>query len=141
MKLRLVVPCAALAVGLVAAGCGGGGEKESEGAKTACRAAATTEPTRLPDSFPTPGEVTFTKVGKNGPTIVVDGYWSADLDKAYAGYRDHLEKAGYTILSTEKEEDDAEINYKGSGRTGQIALREDCSEDDTTRVHITSRPV
>ena len=140
MKLRLVVPCAALAVALLAAGCGGGGEKESEGAKTACRAAAATKPTGLPESFPKPGEVTFTQVGKNGPTIVVDGYWSADLDKAYAGFKDQIAQAGYTTLSTEKEEDDAEINYKGSGRTGQIALREDCSEDDTTRVHITSRP-
>jgi hypothetical protein len=138
LKLRLVVPCAALAVALLAAGCGGGGEKK--GAKTACRTAATTKPTGLPDSFPKPGEVTFTQVGKNGPTIVVDGYWSADLDKAYAGYRDELDRAGYTSLSTEKEEDDGEINYKGSGRTGQVALREDCSEGDTTRVHITSRP-
>ena len=47
---------------------------------------------------------------------------------------------GYQVLFTEKEEHDAEISYKGSKRTGQIALRDDCTESDTTRVHITSRP-
>jgi hypothetical protein len=51
-----------------------------------------------------------------------------------------VSEAGYTVLFNEKEEHDAEISYKGSGRTGQIALREICSESDTTRVHITSRP-
>ena len=44
------------------------------------------------------------------------------------------------MLFTEKEEHDAEISYQGDGRSGQIALRDDCSESATTRVHITSRP-
>jgi hypothetical protein len=34
----------------------------------------------------------------------------------------------------------AEISYKSGDRTGQIALRDDCKEADTTRVHITNRP-
>jgi hypothetical protein len=140
LRPRLVVCSAALAVALVAAGCGGGGDEESEGAKTDCRAAATSTPTGLPAAFPEPGELTVTEVRKDGPTIVVAGYWASGLDEAYDEFKDQVAQAGYDILFTEKEEDDAEISYKGSGRTGQIALREDCSEDDTTRVHITSRP-
>ena len=140
MKLGLIAPCAALAVALLAAGCGGGGNKESEGAKTACKAAATTQPTGLPAAFPVPGKLTFTEVRKDGPTIVVDGYWSSGIEEAYKEFKDQVEQAGYTVLFTEQEEHDAEISYKGSGRTGQIALRDDCSESDTTRVHITSRP-
>jgi hypothetical protein len=71
---------------------------------------------------------------------VVDGYWTAGLDEAYKEFKDQVDRAGYTVLFTEKEEHDAEISYKGSGRTGQIALRDNCTEDDTTRVHITNRP-
>jgi hypothetical protein len=141
LKLRwLTIACAVLAVGLLAAGCGGGGDKESEEAKAECKKEATTKPTGLPAAFPVPGEVTFTDVRKDGPTIVVDGYWTAGIDEAYPEFKDQVEQAGYDVLFTEKEEHDAEISYKGSGRTGQIALRDNCTEDDTTRVHITSRP-
>jgi hypothetical protein len=141
LKVRLIVLLAGLlAIALVAAGCGGGGKKESEAGKTECRKEATTKPTGLPAAFPVPGELTFTDVRKDGPTLVVDGYWTAGIDEAYNEYKDQVEQAGYDILFNEKEEHDAEISYKGSGRTGQIALRDDCSESDTTRVHITSRP-
>jgi hypothetical protein len=140
MKGRvLATALGTLAVVLVAAGCGGNSE-ESEGSKTACKAPATTTPTGLPAAFPVPGELTFTDVRKDGPSIVVDGYWTAGIDEAYPEFKDQVEEAGYTVLFDEKEEHDAEISYKGSGRTGQIALRDDCSESDTTRVHITNRP-
>ena len=132
-----------LAVAIVAAGCGNAQKSssgETEGSKTACKAAATTKPTGLPAAFPVPGELTFTEVRKDGPTNVVDGYWTAGIDEAYKEFKDQVEQAGYTILFDEKEEHDAEISYKASGRTGQIALRDDCSEADTTRVHITNRP-
>jgi len=130
------------ALALVAAGCGGEGDKdkESEGAKAPCKAAALTTPTGLPAAFPAPGELTFTKAQKDGPTVLVDGYWTADLDKAYKDYKDQVEKAGYTITHDEKDEHDAEINYTGSGKAGQIALKDNCTESDTTRVHITNRP-
>jgi hypothetical protein len=124
---------------LLAAGCGGG-NKESEGSKAACKADATTQATGLPAAFPIPGELTITAVRKDGPSNVIDGYWTAGLDEAYKEYSDQVKEAGYDTLFTEKEDHDAEISYKGSGRTGQIALRDDCSESDTTRVHITNRP-
>jgi hypothetical protein len=115
-------------------------ERESEGSKTACKAPATTDETGLPAAFPMPGELTVTQVRKDGPTNVVDGYWTSGLDEAYREYKEKVEQAGYTILDQEKEEHDAEIAYKSGDRTGQIALRANCSEDETTRVHITNRP-
>ena len=84
--------------------------------------------------------MTYTSVHQDGPTEVVDGYWTADIDEAYKEYKDQVEASGLTILFDEKEEHDAEISWKGDGRTGQIALRDDCTESDTTRVHITNRP-
>ena len=140
MTYRVVLAgaVASLAV-MTAAGCGGGGDKESEGSKTACKAAAITK-TGLPAAFPVPGELTFTQATKDGPTVVADGYWTAGLDETYNEFKDQVEQAGYTVTSDEKEDHDAEINYKGSGRVGQIALKDNCSESDTTRVHITNRP-
>jgi hypothetical protein len=132
-----------LGVAIAAAGCGKAEQSsggETEGSKVACKAPATSQPTRLPAAFPVPGELTFTEVRKDGPTNVVDGYWTAGIDEAYKEFKDQVEQAGYTILFDEKEEHDAEISYKASGRSGQIALRDDCSEADTTRVHITNRP-
>ncbi len=128
---------AALAVAALAAGCGGG---DKESAHTACKAAATSKATGLPASFPVPGELTFTNATKDGPTNLVDGYWTAGLDSVYSSYQDQLKQAGYTLTHTEKDEHDAEINYKGSGRSGQVALKDDCTETGTTRVHIADRP-
>jgi hypothetical protein len=131
---------AVAAVAVIAAGCGGGKDKGSESA-SACREAASTSATGFPADFPFPAEVTVTSAHKDGPTNIADGYWAAGLDEAYNEYKDAIEKAsGYKVLFDEHEEHDAEISYSGSGKTGQIALRGDCSESDTTRVHITSRP-
>ena len=163
----LVAGIAALMFGLVGAGCGsddngssstpateaaqseGGSaeseaekekESESEGERTECKKPATSDPTGLPSGFPTPSEVTVTEARKDGPSAVVEGYFAADLDAAYSGYEAEVKKAGYKILFQEKEEHDAEISYSGGSRTGQIALRDTCSEPETTRVHITNRP-
>jgi hypothetical protein len=136
---------ALLATALLAGGCGDDESKkgeESEGARTACKAPATTDETGLPAAFPIPGELTITEVRKDGPTNVIDGYWSSDLDEAYPEFKEQVEQAGYEVLFTEKEEHDAEISYadKANGRSGQVALRDDCSEESTIRVHITNRP-
>ena len=147
MSSRFVVPWfATLAFSLFAAGCGdddkkpaAAGNPESE-RKTACKAPATTKDTGLPAAFPIPGELTITEARKDGPTNVVDGYWASGIDEAYPEFKAQVEQAGYEILFTEKEEHDAEISYKAGGRSGQIALRDDCSEADTIRVHITNRP-
>jgi hypothetical protein len=38
------------------------------------------------------------------------------------------------------EEHDSEASWSGEGRSGQVALREDCADSDKIYVHITNRP-
>jgi hypothetical protein len=117
-----------------------GSGSESEGARTKCKDPATTKKTGLPAAFPVPGEFTVTQVRKDGPSVVVDGYWTSGLKEAYREWKDQFEQAGYKVLFNELEEHDSEVSYSGSSRTGQVALRDDCTEPETTRVHITNRP-
>src|SRR4051794_21741823 len=136
---------AALAVGLFAAGCGGDDKSsdssgESASAKVTCKADALQGDSGLPAAFPVPGELTLTKTRADGPTTVVDGYWSASIQEIHDEYKDALARAGYKVLFDEVEDNDSEISYSGSGKTGQIALRGDCAEDGVVAVHITNRP-
>jgi hypothetical protein len=62
------------------------------------------------------------------------------LQDAYDAYKSGFESAGYDVLFDEIEEHDSEVSYEGGGRTGQVALRENCDEADRISVHITSRP-
>lgn len=149
--MRQAVWCALLA-GLVfaLAGCGGGGEKKgeteqpSEAARSACNGAALadTEKLKLPPSFPQieSDKVTYTQQSSEGPTDVVEGYFHGDVKEAHDEYKKELQGAGFTILFDELEEHDSEVSWKGEGRTGQVALREECGDSDKTYVHITNRP-
>jgi len=86
-------------------------------------------------------DTTFTKQSTQGPTEVVEGYWSGSLEDAHDEYKKELEAAGYDIVFDELEDHDSEVSWKGEGRTGQVALREDCGDSDKIYVHITNRPV
>ena len=55
-------------------------------------------------------------------------------------FKGGFESAGFTVLFDEVEEHDSEVSWKGKGRTGQVALRDECGEADRTYVHITNRP-
>ena len=136
------------ALALAIAGCGGGGEKKGESepsgeqAKAACtgEALAATEQLKLPPSFPQIENVTYTRQETEGPTDVVEGYFMGSVKDAHDEYKKELEGAGYTILFDELEEHDSEVSWKGEGRTGQVALREECGEGDKIYIHITNRP-
>jgi hypothetical protein len=143
--------CVFLAAVVVAlAGCGGGekkgeeGEQPSAAAKAACTGAALadSEKLKLPPSFPQIEEdkVTYTQQRTEGPTNVVEGYFHGDVEEAHDEYKKELEGAGFKILFDELEEHDSEVSWEGEGRTGQVALREECGESDKTYVHITNRP-
>ena len=131
----------------VATGCGGGGG-ESGGEKgelnqqavAACNGSAMSETPDLPASFPMVENVTYTKQSKQGPTTVVEGFFEGSLEDAYDEYKKELEAAGFKILFDELEEHDSEVSWEGEGRSGQVALREDCGSDDKIYVHITNRP-
>lgn len=54
-------------------------------------------------------------------------------------FRKELDGAGFSILFDELEDHDSEISWQGEGRTGQVAMREECGSSDKTYVHITNR--
>ena len=54
-------------------------------------------------------------------------------------YVKEFEAAGYKVLFEELEDHDSEVSWQGEGRTGQVALREDC-DGGKIYVHITNRP-
>ena len=127
----------------MAAGCGGGGDEESEAANpqatAACEGSPLTDTPKLPASFPMVEETTLTKQSTQGPTEVVEGYWDGDLEEAHDEYVKEFKAAGYKILFEEVEEHDSEVSWSGEGRSGQVALRDDCG-GDMIYVHITNRP-
>ena len=134
--------CGALALVAVAVtvGCGGSGEdKDQEAAGKDCRPAPVAmsgQPT-LPTGFPTPDEVTYTGQVAKGPTSVVKGYFDGDIDEAFDTYKDAFEDP-FEVEDSEHEEVDAEIEFKGSGKEGQVKLLQTCKE--RTNVTLTIRP-
>jgi hypothetical protein len=144
---KMIALVFAIAVALVAAGCGGGdkaAETETVGAggetKIDCRADEFSGDPQLPANFPTPGEFVVTSSTQEGPTRVVVGYWESGLDEAYREWKDQVEEAGFSVTFDELEDKDSEVAYEGSGRTGIIQLKDRCNEDEVTYVRITSRP-
>ena len=130
------------AFGLLLTGCGGS-EKETglgKDAEAACSGSELSEAPSLPPGWPDMGEVTFTQQKTQGPTEVVEGYFEGDIEAAHEDFKRELEAAGFTILFDEIEEDDAEVSWKGEGRSGQVALREECGSDDKIYVKVTNRP-
>jgi hypothetical protein len=148
MKLAGLFALLAAALVLVA-GCGGGEKKgETEepaaAAKAACTGAALADTSKLqlPPSWPQIEEdkMTYTKQEKTGPTVVVEGYFNGDVKEAHDKWKKELEASGYKILFDELEDHDSEVSWEGEGRTGQVALREECGGPDKIWVHITNRP-
>ena len=133
-----------LGAAFLVAGCGG--KKESEPADTAVQAACTgsqlTGALKLPPSFPQieAEKVTYTQQRSEGPTDIVEGYFNGSVADAHDEFKKELQAAGYKILFDELEDHDSEVSWKGEGRTGQVALREECGQNDKTYVHITNRP-
>jgi hypothetical protein len=133
-----ILALVALMLGLAA--CGGGGSEGEEGeARVACTGTDLSS-VKLPAGFPKPDGVVYTEQTTAGPTEVVDGYYEGGLESAYDGYKDSFDAAGYDILFDEIEEHDAEVSYRGEGRSGQVALRDECEEEGRISVHVTSRP-
>jgi hypothetical protein len=145
-KIAFLAVLGALVVAL--AGCGGSKEKsgETEPLSTNVQAACTGSPLsaepKLPASFPQieTDKLTYTKQRTAGPTDVVEGYFHGDVKEAHDEFKKELQGAGFKILFDELEDHDSEVSWKGEGRTGQVALREECGESDKTYVHITNRP-
>jgi hypothetical protein len=135
----------ALTVGLT--GCGGKKKEADTDAlsadvQSACSGAALSDAPKLPASFPQieADKLTYTQQSTNGPTDVIEGYFHGDVKEAHDEFEKELKGAGYKILFNELEApNDSEISWDGEGRTGQVALRNECGESDKTYVHITNR--
>lgn len=146
MKRAAAFATIGLAV-LLAAGCGGK-KDESEGgalnkqALAACNGSALAEAPNLPPSWPQieADKVTYTKQETKGPTTIVEGYFNGDIKEAHDEWKKELEASGYKILFDELEDHDSEVSWQGEGRSGQVALREECGSADKIYVHITNRP-
>ena len=149
--MRQVGVCALLAALAVAvAGCGGSEKKGEETeqpsavAAAACNGAALADTSKLmlPPSWPQieADKMTYTKQEKTGPTVVIDGYFNGDVKEAHDEWKKELEASGYKILFDEVEDHDSEVSWEGEGRSGQVALREECGSPDKIWVHITNRP-
>ena len=95
--MKIIVGMLAAALLLAAAGCG---KSESEKAREAgrgpitCEGTALSKPTGLPAGFPQPGGVTYVKTAQNGPTVVVNGFGTNDLDATFDAYKSGFESAG-----------------------------------------------
>jgi hypothetical protein len=126
------------------AGCGSkkASEPVNEQAQAACTGSQLTSAPKLPPSFPQieAEKLTYTQQRTDGPTQIVEGYFNGDVKEAHDEFKRELQGAGYKILFDELEEHDSEVSWKGEGRTGQVALREECGSSDKTYVHITNRP-
>ena len=101
-------------------------------------ATALPSPPTLPGGFPIPAGVTLTGVEQAGPSTIVSGAFTGDLDQAFEGFMTALSGAGFTIEGSEQEEDDAEIEFEGAGTNGQVRLGEEC--EGRVEVTITIRP-
>jgi hypothetical protein len=140
--VKIVIGVLAAAAVLAAAGCGKSeSEKKAEAEQAqsgkgtiTCEGSATTAKTGLPDGFPQPDAVTYVKASATGPTTIVDGYSTEDLEGMYVEYKDRLQEAGYTI----------EFSYKTGGANsteGIVALRGgDSCDNGNVSIHITNRP-
>jgi hypothetical protein len=142
--VRTIRPWAfAAAFALLLTGCGGSESSSSESgseAEAACTKSALATAPDLPPGWPQLSEVTYTLQSQQGPTTVVEGYFAGDVKAAHDDFKRELDAAGFTVLFDELEEDDSEVSWKGQGRSGQVALRNECGSDDKVFVHITNRP-
>ncbi len=108
--------------------------------EAACTKSALSGAPDLPKGWPQIENVTYTQQSQQGPTTVVEGYFAGDVKAAHDDFKRELEAAGFTILFDELEENDSEVSWKGQGRSGQVALRDECGSTDKIFVHITNRP-
>ena len=142
--MRATRSWAILAVlGCLLAGCGGSDAKSTESGdetEAACTKSAMSSAPDLPKSWPQIENVTYTQQSQQGPTTVVEGYFAGDVKAAHDDFKRELDSAGFTILFDELEENDSEVSWKGQGRSGQVALRNECGSRDKVFVHITNRP-
>jgi ABC-type glycerol-3-phosphate transport system substrate-binding protein len=128
---------------LVFAACGGDDGESDAGGEGGDRpecseAAPAADVASLPSDFPLPGEVTLTGESEAGPSVIIEGYFQADLEEAFPEYKEAFESSDYEITKDEQEEDDAEIFFSKDESNGQVNMFAEC--EGRTKLRITIRP-
>lgn len=136
------VMVAVVATGLILAACGSDAG-EPPGGSASGRSCppppiALSTPPEVPAGFPLPPELTVTSSEEAGPSTILEGYWEADLVDVFEAYRTAFETAGYDVPFSEREQEDAEVNFADGESTGQVRLGKEC--EGRTDVRITIRP-
>ena len=140
--MRWLLLAGVLVLGLAA--CGGSDDTPtplSQAALDVCEGSPLSEAPRLPANWPDMERVTFTKQSTRGPTEIVEGYYEGDIDSANGDFKSELEGAGFEILFDEVEQNDSEVVWRAKGRSGQVAMRAGCGQDDRIYVRVTNRPI
>jgi hypothetical protein len=142
MLRRRVLLVLLLAGAVALAGCGGGdGTTTAARPEIRCERPPLASEPKLPPRFPKPQGVTYVAAKRQGPTLVLDGYFEGSLKSAHDEYKSMFEEAGYDVLFDELEERDSEVTYRDpDGETsGLVALRDECDSGNIS-VRITNRP-
>jgi len=134
---------------LALSACGGDkkDEEESEGGATAavtavCDGSAMSETPKLPATFPQieSEKMVYVEQSTAGPTNIGEGYFNGDVEEAHDEWKKELENNGFDVSFDEVEEHDSEVAWKGDGRTGIVAIRDDCGDSEKMYIKITNRP-
>lgn len=125
---------------LAATACEPFGDKDKENLQKACgpAPAAAAKPT-LPAGFPDAAGITYTGVRRDGPATVASGYLDKTIGPAHEAYARAIKGApGFSVTKEEQDEADAEVNFSGNGKSGQVKLVQAC--ESRTNVTVTIRP-
>lgn len=139
--MRLAVTTCLALFTLAATACEPFGDKDEENLKKACgpAPAAMAAPPTLPAGFPDAPGITYTGLRKDGPTTVASGYLEQTIGPAHEAYAKAIGGAqGYAVTKEEQDAADAEVNFSGNGKSGQVKLVQACKS--RTNVTVTIRP-
>jgi hypothetical protein len=144
--MRKVALVLVLVAAGLAAGCGGGGNEEEEGGdetvQAACSGSAlSVDSLNLPAGWPQIEEdkMVYTQQETAGPTEIVEGYFNGDVQEAHDEFQRELEATGFTVTFEEVEEHDSEVAWEGEGRTGIVAIRDECGDPEKMYIRVTNR--
>lgn len=121
--------------------CGDDEESKNGLDKAACAIgtpAGSASGVNLPSGFPQVEGVQFSGSTTAGPTTITAGIASKKLGDVFNDYKQQLAKSPFSVTKSEKDKDDAEVNFASADATGQVKLR-DC-EGGKTAVQVTARP-
>jgi hypothetical protein len=114
--------------------------KEEARARNSCGPAPAAMPgsPQLPPGFQAPDKVAYTSSAEAGPSTIVTGFFTGDLNDVYDAYRSGFGTAGYEVTKSENDGPDAEVDWSGGSTTGEVRLAAACT--GRTDVTLTIRP-